>query len=87
MRPSQAGVLYNTSIWQRARRAFLLLNPRCVVCADPAQVVDHEPPHLGNHAAFWDTSTWQPMCMSCHGRKTSAQNPHTARNRMRRGRR
>lgn len=61
--------------WQCAARAFLRRHPLCrdhqlrgeVVAAC---VVDHVTPHRGNSKLFWDRSNWQPLCKSCHDRKT-----------------
>jgi hypothetical protein len=30
-------------------------------------------PHRGDPAIFWDRHRWQAFCVSCHGRKTAAQ--------------
>lgn len=55
--------------WERERRIFLIHNPVCVGCGGPANTVDHDPPHGGDSQRFWDRSTWQPMCASCHNGK------------------
>lgn len=57
--------------WQRARAAFLLLNPLCVMCeakgrTTAASVVDHIVPHKGDEILFWDSANWQPLCRACH---------------------
>lgn len=67
-----------TSTWQRARLGFLSANPLCVHCRADGQlveatVVDHRIPHKGSHDLFWDRSNWQPLCATCHGRKTVAE--------------
>ena len=60
--------------WPRIRDRYLRMNPRCVMCGEPANVVDHITPrrrfrkdqaHLYNH---W--SNLQSMCTRCHNRKT-----------------
>ena len=56
--------------WQRSRLAFLLDNPRCVVCNGPANEVDHIVPHKGDCDVFWDMDNWQSLCGTCHKRKT-----------------
>ena len=33
-------------------------------------VVDHIVPHRGDARLFWDEDNWQPLCKSCHDRKT-----------------
>lgn len=59
--------------WQRARLAFLLDNPLCVMCKARGQVtaacvVDHVKPHRGDMLIFWDRSQWQALCKPCHDR-------------------
>ncbi len=57
--------------WQKARIAYLRLNPLCVLCqargeVTLAQVVDHKTPHRGDPALFWDSSNWQALCATHH---------------------
>ena len=59
--------------WRKARLGFLMTNPLCVDCGHAATLVDHRDPHRGDPAVFWDRSRWQPMCASCHGRKTASR--------------
>ncbi len=61
--------------WRKARKAFLTRHPLCAECLKngtltPATVVDHIVPHRGDHALFWDEQNWQPLCKSCHDKKT-----------------
>ncbi|WP_035430878.1 HNH endonuclease [Bacillus sp. UNC322MFChir4.1] len=56
--------------WRKARAYFLSHNPICVRCGDIATIVDHIIPHKGNYQLFWDKKNWQPLCVSCHSRKT-----------------
>ena len=61
--------------WQRARKIFLSRYPLCAECQKngiltPATVVDHIIPHRGDRNLFWDENNWQPLCKSCHDRKT-----------------
>ena len=35
-----------------------------------ATVVDHIVPHRGDQKLFWDQNNWQPLCKSCHDKKT-----------------
>ena len=63
------------SKWRGARLRFLRENPLCTQCRKrgkftPATVVDHIIPHRGDRRLFWDKNNWQPLCKSCHDRKT-----------------
>ena len=63
--------------WRKARIAFLQRNPLCVECMrkgvlTPATVVDHIIPHRGDKELFWNEENWQPLCKSCHDRKTGS---------------
>lgn len=64
--------------WQKARRYFLGRHPLCAECekegrTTPATVVDHIQPHQGNYELFWDQNNWQPLCQSCHSKKTAKE--------------
>ena len=70
--------LYASARWQRARQMFLARHPLCAECQrhdrlTPASVVDHVIPHRGDTARFWEQDGWQPLCASCHSRKTAAE--------------
>ena len=57
--------------WQKARKAYLAINPLCAMCSTDyspvaATVVDHIKPHGGDEALFWDEKNWQPLCKHCH---------------------
>ncbi len=61
--------------WRKERTLFLKQHPLCVECMrnsklTPATVVDHIIPHRGDKTLFWDKENWQPLCKSCHDRKT-----------------
>ncbi len=66
--------------WQKTSRAYLAAHPLCV---DPyrahrgravaATLTDHIVPHRGDMRLFWDSDNWQPLCASCHGRKTAEE--------------
>ena len=61
--------------WQKARKSYLEAHPLCVQCAKQgkyvrATVVDHIIPHRGDQKLFWDQNNWQPLCKSCHDKKT-----------------
>lgn len=55
-----------TSEWRKARAAFLLAHPYCVMCGTLAIHVDHIIPHKGDGRLFWDRNNWQPLCTHCH---------------------
>jgi 5-methylcytosine-specific restriction protein A len=57
--------------WSKASKSYLLTHDECADCGMDAKVVDHIIPHRGDHTLFWDVSNWQPLCKSCHSRKTS----------------
>ncbi len=70
--------LYNSSPWQRLRKQVLTKQPLCVECLKvkritPATVVDHIKPHKGDADLFFDVSNLQPLCKSCHDRKTAKE--------------
>jgi 5-methylcytosine-specific restriction enzyme A len=69
------------SQWRKASKKFLKSNPLCKYCdkkgmVTPATVVDHIIPHRGDKNLFWDKSNWQPLCKSCHDRKTRTEDQH-----------
>jgi len=64
--------------WHKASRRFLDLHPLCVDCQKDgvfkvANVVDHDPPHKGDLAKFWDRSTWFSRCKRHHDIKTATR--------------
>ena len=73
--PSKRG--YN-SRWNKARKAYLAVNPLCKRCSEServtsATIVDHIIPHKGDQELFWDRSNWQGLCKQCHDRKTATE--------------
>ena len=70
--------LYNSNHWQRLRKHVLAKQPLCVICLKekritPATVVDHIKPHKGDEKLFFDINNLQPLCKSCHDRKTAKE--------------
>ncbi len=64
------------SRWQRARLAWLHVNPLCAEChrqgrVEAGVVVDHIMPHRGDETLFWNRDNWQTLCESCHNAKTA----------------
>lgn len=69
--------LYNHR-WRKAREIYLQQHPLCVECKSRgdiaiADVVDHITPHKGDYDLFWDEDNWQPLCETCHNRKTASE--------------
>lgn len=64
---------YRTARWRKERAQFLKENPQCVYCGDKATVVDHIIRHRGDDYLFWDKGNWQPLCQSCHTKKTISE--------------
>lgn len=64
--------------WKKARDGFLAYNPLCAQCLKheltvAANVVDHIIPHKGNMKLFWNRDNWQPLCVTCHNRKSAGE--------------
>jgi 5-methylcytosine-specific restriction endonuclease McrA len=69
--------LYHTKEWKALRLAVLRDEPLCRECNNAgsvklANVVDHiQPVRLGG--AMWDQDNLQPLCLSCHQRKSRSE--------------
>lgn len=68
---------YSTRRWRRLRLAVLRAEPLCAECLRqgrlvPATQVDHIVP-ISRGGAVWDPDNLQPLCASCHSRKTDLQ--------------
>lgn len=72
--------LYESARWRKISREFLKKYPVCLICGKPARIADHITPHRGNLELFYDESNLQPMCWSCHSRKTFRENNNFRRN-------
>jgi len=66
--------LYESLRWRKESKEFLKKYPTCFVCGKPAKITDHIIPHRGDVTLFYDSNNWQPMCWSCHSRKTLKEN-------------
>jgi 5-methylcytosine-specific restriction enzyme A len=67
-----------THEWYVASKEYLKQNPLCVDCIDegirsPSQCTDHEIPHKGDMALFWDRSNWRARCKHHHDVKTATR--------------
>lgn len=67
-----------TGRWRKSREGFLNKHPLCAECErngliTAATVVDHIVPHKGDDTLFWDRENWQPLCKTCHDRKTATE--------------
>ena len=77
--------LYESARWRRESKEFLKKYPCCFICGKPSKITDHIIPHRGDVTLFWDQSNWQPMCWSCHSRKTFKENQNFNRQKGDRG--
>lgn len=55
--------------WQKVRRNILMTHPLCTQCGQPADDVDHIIA-ISRGGAVLDADNLQPLCRSCHNRKT-----------------
>lgn len=63
---------YWSQLWRKLRKAFLKQHPVCAACGWQANVVDHIRP-VTQGGAFYDVSNLQPLCTSCHNRKSAKE--------------
>jgi 5-methylcytosine-specific restriction protein A len=68
--------LYHEPRWRRERARWLRQQAHllCIYClaegrTTPANSIDHDPPHGGDRARFYDRATWRPSCVSCNSRR------------------
>jgi 5-methylcytosine-specific restriction protein A len=79
--PEQA--FYQSAAWRAVRAAFLCEHPLCCRCDGngwvvAATVVDHITPIKDGGARF-NWSNLQPLCVSCHNRKTAFETAQRSR--------
>ena len=72
---------YHSTRWKRTRAIVLQHSPLCSACHDagrvtPARVVDHITP-VRRGGAFYDLENLQPMCDTCHNRKSGQESHQT----------
>lgn len=63
--------LYDTVRWRKLVKIHLSSSPLCVHCAKsgkdaPATIVHHNPPHENDSEKFWDETTFESVCATCH---------------------
>ena len=69
---------YNTTAWRKLSQQVLKNNPVCVACLSngiirKADVVDHIIPIRVDWTKRLDADNLQPLCNSCHRRKTNKE--------------
>ena len=75
----QGATNYNRPRWMRLRDRFRMTHPFCINngtdarCTLLTDVVDHRIPHEGDETLMYDEANLQPMCWSCHSRKTARE--------------
>jgi 5-methylcytosine-specific restriction protein A len=71
---------YHTPMWRSIRKQVITREPLCRECkrngiTTAAQMVDHIiPVRLGGKT--YDTENLQPLCNSCHAKKSSYESKH-----------
>ena len=67
--------IYDSSAWRGKdglRKQRLAIDPFCVWCHAPAEMVDHiKPINLGGDP--WDIDNTQSMCNKCHAQKSATE--------------
>lgn len=70
MRPGDE--FYSSPEWRAFRADYIRLNPYCRVCDEDTAEVDHIVP-IKAGGAKWSEENLQPLCKSCHSRKTRSE--------------
>ena len=68
--------MYYSARWKQSRKEFLKKYPYCFLCGAKATIADHIQPHRGNVELFYNEDNLQPMCQSCHSKKTLNENDY-----------
>ena len=71
---------YQTKEWRNYSHNYLILNPLCKICdqqnrVTESQVVDHIQP-IKQGGSRWASYNHQPLCKSCHAKKSALDNPN-----------
>jgi len=69
IRNTEVSKFYQSAAWKIARAMHLRAEPLCVVCMDPAQIVDHIVEIKDGGCRLCDDNL-QSMCLACHNAKT-----------------
>lgn len=60
--------------WEKYSRQYRRDNPMCAKCEHPADCVDHIQPITGpDDPLFWIEENHQPLCTTCHSKKTATE--------------
>ena len=59
--------LYKTTQWKKIRKAYLLINPYCVICGKKANVLDHITRWKSEYDFY--NGPFQSMCWTHHQQK------------------
>lgn len=76
-RGAQASELYNTDLWHRTRRSYLMSNPECEVCAELGRITLATDVHHIDHLSdaenkldmmdrAFDSNNLMALCHKCH---------------------
>lgn len=82
---------YGTRRWKEYRKRYQISNPWCAECLKsgkevPMRDIDHIIPVSGPFdPLFWDQTNHQPLCHSCHSRKTASEDGGFGHRRHRKG--
>lgn len=75
-RRGETAAWYKTTTWKHLRASVLRERPLCSECeakgrVTPAKLVDHIVPVVDAPDRMYDATNLQPLCQSCHNRKTA----------------